>query len=125
MTHETTDQRRQQRCFKDIGMTCAHLNENDDHIVTVRNYSNRGVYFESDEAARIGSFVVIRAVASHDVGGFASPSDSTFQFTIEPSDPEACRGYRSHTVAKVIRCNKVDDDTKRFGVGAEILMLSD
>ena len=125
MAHETKDQRSHQRCFKDISMTCSHLNENDDHIVTVRNYSSRGVYFESDEAARIGSFVVIRAVAAHEERAFALPSESSFQFTIEPSDPEACWGYRSHMVAKVIRCNKVDDDKKRFGVAAEVLMLSD
>lgn len=114
----------QQRCVKDVSMTCAHLNQNDDRIVTVRNYSSTGLYFESDEEALIGSFVVIRTPGSHDVGVPASPSEPPFQFTIEQSDPRACLGYRSHTVARVIRCNKVDDAT-HFGVGAEILILSE
>ena len=59
MKHETADRRMQQRCVKDVSMTCAHLNQNDDRIVTVRNYSSTGLYFESDEEALIGSFVVI------------------------------------------------------------------
>jgi hypothetical protein len=115
----------QQRCVKDVMMTCAHLNQNDDHIVTVRNYSSTGVYFESDEGARIGSFVVIRAPVSHDAGANDLPSENPFQFTIEQTDPGACRGYRSHTVAKVLRCSRVDDDDARFGVGAEVLFLSE
>ena len=124
MKHETADRRMQQRCVKDVSMTCAHLNQNDDRIVTVRNYSSTGLYFESDEEALIGPFVVIRTPGSHDVGVPASPSEPPFQFTIEQSDPRACLGYRSHTVARVIRCNKVDDAT-HFGVGAEILILSE
>ena len=122
MKHETVERRRQQRCVKDVSMTCAHLNENDDRIVTVRNYSSVGVYFESNEAARVGSFVVIRTPGSHDVVARTPPSDYPFQFTIEQSDPRACWGFRSHTVAKVVRCNKADDATQ-FGVGAEILFL--
>ena len=51
MKHETADRRMQQRCVKDVSMTCAHLNQNDDRIVTVRNYSSTGLYFESDEEA--------------------------------------------------------------------------
>jgi hypothetical protein len=125
MKHETADKRKQHRCVKDVSMTCSHLNKNDDHIVTLRNYSSNGVYFESDKEALIGSFVVIRAVGSHDGGAIGSPSEHPYQFTIEQSDPGVCWGYRSHTVAKVIRCDKVDDDTKRFGVGAEVLILSD
>ena len=124
MNHETADRRMQQRCVKDVRMTCAHVNENDDHPVTVRNYSSTGVYFESDKQARVGSFVVIRAPGSHDVGAPASPSDYPFQFAIEPSDPRACWAFRSHTVARVVRCNKVDDTT-HFGIGAEILILSE
>jgi len=124
MTHETTDRRMQQRCVKDISMTYAHLNKNDDRIVTVRNYSSTGIYFESDEEALVGSFVVIRAAGPHDVGVQNAPSEDPLQFTIEHTDPRACWGYRSHTVAKVIRCNKVADAT-HFGVGAELLILSE
>ena len=125
MTHETTDRRMQQRCVKDISMTYAHLNENDDRMVTVRNYSSTGVYFESDEEALVGSFVVIRASGPHDVGVPDAPSEDPFQFTIEHTDPGACWGFRSHTVAKVVRCSRVGDDAIRFGVGAEVLILSE
>ena len=125
MKHQTADRRMQQRCIKDVSMTYAHLNENDDRIVTVRNYSSTGVYFESDEEALVGSFVVIREHRSHDSGATATPSEDPFQFTIEQSDPGACWGFRSHTVAKVVRCSRVDDGPIRFGVGAEVLILSE
>jgi len=124
MKHGTADRRMQQRCVKNVSMTYAHLNENDDRIVTVRNYSSTGVYFESDEEAVVGSFVVIRAPGPHDERVPDSPSEDPFQFTIEHTDPGACWGYRSHTVARVIRCNKVADTT-HFGVGAEVLILSE
>ena len=125
MTYDTTDRRVQQRCVKDVRMTYAHLNENDHRMVTVRNYSSTGVYFESDEEALVGSFVVIRAPGSHDALAPASPSEYPFQFTIEHTDPGACWGFRSHTVAKVVRCSRVGDDAIRFGVGAEVLILSE
>ena len=124
MEHESVDRRAQQRCAKDVNMTCSHLNKNDNQIVTVRNYSGSGIYFESNEEALIGSFIVLRTVGAHEMEGRASPSEYPFQFTIENSDSQACWGYRSHTVAKVIRCNKVDDAT-RFGIGAQALFLSD
>lgn len=124
MEHEDADRRMQQRCAKDVSMTCSLLNKNDDHIVTVRNYSSRGMYFESDEEALISSFIVLRAMGAHEMKALASPSDQPFPFSMESSDPRACWGYRSHTVAKVIRCNKVEDAI-RFGVGAQVLFLSD
>jgi hypothetical protein len=124
MEHEGADRRMHQRCAKDVSMTCSHLNKNDDHIVTVRNYSSRGMYFESDEAASIGSFIVLRAMGAHEMEALASPSGRPFAFSLESSDPMACREYRSHSVAKVVRCHKGVDST-RFGIGAEVLILSD
>ena len=124
MEYEGTDRRMQQRCTKDVSMTCSHVNQNDGRIVTVKNYSSSGMYFESDEAALIGSFVVLRTVEAHEVETLASPTDPIFPFSMESTDPRACRGYRSHTVAKVVRCLKVVETT-RFGIGAEIMMLSD
>ena len=70
MKHDTVDRRMQQRCVKDVSMTCAHVNENDDRLVTVRNYSSTGVYFESEKQARVDSFVVIRTAGSHDGGAY-------------------------------------------------------
>ena len=124
MKHETADRRRQQRCVKDVSMTCAHLNQNDDRIVTVRNYSSTGLYFESDEHERVGSFFVIITPGSLHGKAPASPSDHPIQFAIDDSDPRACWEFRSHTVARVVHCSKVDDAT-HFGVGAEILILSE
>jgi hypothetical protein len=42
-----------------------HL-KNDDHHVTVRNDSSRGMCFESDEAAPIGSFIVLSMMAANE-----------------------------------------------------------
>lgn len=106
-------------------MTCAHLNEHDEHIVTLRNFNHGGMYFESDEELLIGSFIVLRTVGADDMENLVSSPDEPFQFSIESSDPKACWGYRSHTVAKVLRCTKVDDGATRYGVGAEVLILSD
>jgi hypothetical protein len=107
-----------------VSMTCSHVNKHDDHIVTVRNYSSRGMYFESSEAALIGSFIVLRAMGIHEKEALASPSDHPFPFSMESSDPRACRGYRSHSIARVVRCHKVVEATC-FGIGAEVLILSD
>ena len=125
MEHQTPDRRVQQRCAKDVSMTCSHLNKNDEHIVTIRNYNKNGLYFESNEALLIDSFIVLRAVGAHEMENFGPRPEYPFQFSIEISDPEACRGYRSHAVAKVIRCEKVDTDPTRFGVGAKLLILSE
>lgn len=124
MNHETADRRMHQRCVKDVSMTCAHVNADDDRMVIVRNYSSTGVYFESVERERIGAFVVIRAPGSHDTGAPGSPSDDPIEFAIGNSDPRVCWAFRSHSVARVVRCDKVDD-AARFGVGAEILILSE
>lgn len=125
MEYETTDRRKQQRCAKDVSMTCSHLNENGENIVTIRNYNNNGMYFESKEEWLIGSFIVLRTMGAHEMENLAARPDQPFQFSIANSDPKACWGYRSHAVAKVLRCTKVDDDATRFGVGAEVLILSD
>ena len=125
MEHQTPDRRAQQRCAKDVTMTCSHLNKNDEHLVTIHNYNDNGFYFESDEALLVESFIVLRAVGAHEMENFGPQPGYLFQFSIENSDPGACRGYRSHTVAKVVRCEKVDTDPTRFGVGAKLLILSE
>jgi hypothetical protein len=125
MEHQTPDRRVKQRCAKDVSMTCSHLNKNDEHMVTIRNYNNKGLYFESDEALLVDSFIVLRALGAHEMANFWPQPEHPIQFSIENSDPGACRGYRSHTVARVVRCEKVDTDPSRFGVGAKSLILSE
>lgn len=125
MENEGADRRIEQRCTKDVSMTCSQLNQNDNHVVTVRNYNSRGMYFESDEAASIGSFIVLRAMVAHEMEALASPSNHPLPFSIESSDPQACRGYRSHAVAKVVRCDKIVEKATGFGIGAQVMMLSD
>lgn len=125
MEDQTPDRRMQQRCAKDVSMTCSHLNKNDEHLVTIRNYNEKGLYFESAEDLLIDSFIVLRAMGAHEMEKFGSRPDHSFQFSMAISDPGACRGYRSHTVVKVIRCEKVDTNPTRFGVGAKLLILSD
>lgn len=124
MEHKGADRRIQQRCTKNVSMTCSQLNHNDDHIVTVRNYSSRGMYFESHEAASIGSFIVLRVMAAHEMEAFASPTDSPSPFSMDSSDPQACEEFRSHTVAKVVRCSKLVEKATCFGIGATAMMLS-
>ncbi|MFO7713277.1 hypothetical protein [Desulfosarcina sp.] len=48
-------------------------------------------------------------------------------FSIAKSDPEACTRFRSHLLARVQRCVKIDghDENERYGIGAEIQMLTD
>jgi hypothetical protein len=125
MEHQTSDRRVQQRCAKDVSMTCSRLNKNDEHMVTIRNYNEKGLYFESDENLSVDAFIVLRAVGTHEMEKFGSRPDQPLPFSMAISDPGACRGYRSHTVARVIRCEKVDTDPTRFGVGAKLLILSE
>ena len=88
MEHKGADRRIQQRCTKNVSMACSALNHSDDHIVTVRNYSSRGMYFESHKAASIGSFIVLRVMAAHEMEALASPSDSPSPFSMDSSDPQ-------------------------------------
>lgn len=125
MEHKTPDRRVQQRCAKDVSMACSYLNKNDERFVTIRNYNGNGLYFESDEALLVESFIVLREVGAHEMENFGPRPENPFQFSIEHSDSSACRGYRSHTVAKVVRCEKVGTDPTRFGVGARLLILSE
>jgi len=125
MDDQTSDRRVQQRCAKDVSMTCSHLNKDDERMVTIRNYNDKGLYFESDKNLLIDSFIVLRTVGAHEMEKFASRLDQPLPFSMAISDPGACRGYRSHTVARVVRCEKVDTDPIRFGIGAKLLILSE
>ena len=124
MEYEGAERRSQQRCPKDVSMTCSHLNQKDDRIVTVKNFSGDGIYFESDVAMLIGSFIVLRTPAAHEVKALASPPAAPFAFSIASADSRSCRDFRSHAVARVIRCQKSIEETARFGIGAEFMMLS-
>lgn len=126
MADATQERRMQQRCTKDVGMHCSYVHGGTDQIVTLRNYSSRGMYFESAWEIQPGTLIVLRAMDVNDAALF-DPAIKAPQFSIGDSDPEACLGYRSHAVAKVMRCVKLDDhgDQPHFGVGAEMQILTD
>ena len=92
MDHQTPDRRVQQRCAKDVSMTCSHLNKSDEHMVTIRNFNDKGLYFESDEALLVDSFIVLRALGAHEMANFGSRPEHPFQFSIENSDPGPAGG---------------------------------
>jgi hypothetical protein len=126
MEHETKDRRGQQRCVKDVGMHCSYLHGNVDQLVTIRNFSYRGIYFESGWNITPGTLIVLRAMDANDTAVFESPHDVP-QYSFSQSDPETCMEYRSHAVAKVRRCVKLEnhDDPPLYGVGVEIQILTD
>lgn len=126
MAGDAEERRGQPRCVKDVGMHCSLLHGQADQLVTLRNFSHRGCFFESAWNMQPGALVVLRSLdARNDAPGEAS-SDRP-PFTIGHSDPEACMGYRSHMVAKVQRCVKLTGRNMqpRYGVGAEVQILTD
>jgi hypothetical protein len=123
---EGDERRRQRRCVKDVSMHCARLHGAADHLITVRNFSSRGVYFESERAIQSGALVVLRTI---DAGDYLAlgPNAALSPFAIGPDDPEVCTGYRSHTLVTVQRCVKLNghEGVPRYGVGAAIQILTD
>lgn len=126
MGYKMADRRHQQRCSKDVSMHCSLLHGHADQIVTLRNFSVGGVYFESGRTIRPGTLIILRAMDAADRFHSEGSSPSA-QYATSPSDPEACADYRSHTVARVQRCRQLDgqDDSPRYGVGAAIQFLTD
>jgi hypothetical protein len=111
------------RCAKEVVMKCSYLNEDDSYPVTIRDFSNRGIYFESGRELKNDAVIVLKAINADDRRFLEHVPESSFRGAVTGSDPEACMAFRTHTVAKVKRCAKIDDDTTRYGIGAEILLL--
>ena len=126
MVDPKRDRRGQQRCVKDVGMHCTLLNGQVTRPVTLRNFSGSGLFFETAVQILPGTFIVLRSMNANDAGehhmGSAGP-----QYASHADDPEACSLFRSHTVAKVQRCEPIDDphDSLQYGVAAEIQLLTD
>jgi hypothetical protein len=120
---EGDDRRSAQRCVKDVGMHCSLLNQRADQMVTVRNFSQRGFYFESGWNIPPGALIILRTLDAQD----ETADDGRPRFEMHQSDPEACNTYRSHTLAKVQRCVPLDDYKVQpfFGVGAEVQIITD
>jgi hypothetical protein len=120
------ERRSRHRCAKDVAMHCSFLHGDANRQVMLRNYSNRGLYFESSGEIRSETLVILRAMDAHDLMIVDQASDMP-QFSINRDDPEACMDYRSHTLAKVQRCVKLKDsaETPRYLIAAEIQILTD
>ena len=54
------DRRSKQRCVKDIGMGCALLNGNLERPVTIRSFSESGLFFETAVQMMPGTYIVLR-----------------------------------------------------------------
>ena len=126
MVDSVGDRRGQQRCVKDVGMGCALLNGNVERPVTVRNFSSSGLFFETAVQIVPGTYVVLRSLGPNETSdttmGSAGP-----QYALDDEDPEVCSLFRSHTVAKVQRCELLGNtaDSTRYGVAAEIQRWND
>jgi hypothetical protein len=123
---EIKDRRLQHRCTKDVGMHCALLHGNKNRLVIIRNYSARGIYFEAHGRIQPGTMIVLRTLGANDFLNNETTSNTPL-FSIENSDPDVCAWFRSHVLAKVQRCVRLEghNDAVRYGMGAEIPMLTD
>lgn len=126
MRAERQNRRADHRCSKDVGMHCSPLHGKGKEIVTLRNFSQRGIYFESSGDFPIGSFVVLRTVAGAEWVEAAAPFRVP-DYSVSEDDPEACATFRSHTVARVQRCERLHEpgDPPRYGIGAQIELWND
>ena len=116
------DRRSKQRCVKDVGMSCALLNGNVERPVTIRNFSESGLFFETAVKIAPGTYVVLRSIGANDFKN-ATMGATGPQYALDVDDPEVCSLFRSHTVAVVQRCERFSEhsDIPRYGVAAEIL----
>lgn len=107
-------------------MHCTLLHGNAYRLVTIRNYSARGIYFEAHGEIQPGTMIVIRTLGVNDFLDSEATSNAPL-FSIATSDPDACSLFRSHFLAKVQRCVRLEGhtDAVRYGMGAEIQMLTD
>jgi len=121
MVDSMGDRRSQHRCVKDIGMGCSPLNSNVERPVTVRNFSESGLFFETAVKMMPGTYIVLRSIGANEASdgtmGSAGP-----QYALDAGDPDVCSLFRSHTMAKVQRCERLGEsvDLPRYGVAAEI-----
>ena len=120
------DRRVQQRCVKNVGMNCMLINGKVNRPAILRNFSDRGVYFETTLQVMTETYVVLRALNRND------SKDSTMGhrgplYALDTNDPDVCSLFRSHAVAQVRRCERLadHDDPPRYGIAAEIEMLTD
>ena len=66
MTLLSGERRRQSRCEKAVGMHCTPVSGQWHRIVTLRNFSGQGFYFECGGAIAPGSLVVLRSLGATD-----------------------------------------------------------
>lgn len=119
------ERRAHMRCVKDIAMRCGLLNGNVVQAVTLRNFSGSGLFFETEEQMMPGSYIVIRSAVASETSSTAIGSTGP-QYALHADDPEVCALFRSHSVAKVQRCERLEGiyGSPRYGVAAEIQMLN-
>lgn len=117
------DRRRDQRCAKDVGMQCSLLSGRMQQVVTVRNFSRNGFYFESGWRLHVGTMVILRALSAHETG----KDNDLPRFSINADDLAACRLYRSHALVSVKRCVQLEDEGAQplFGVGAAVQIITE
>ena len=120
------NRRSQQRCVKPVGMHCALLNGNVYRPVILRNFSGNGLFFETAVQILPGTYIVLRTTDANDTGD-TTMSVGAPPYTLDASDPNACLLFRSHSIAQVRRCERltVQGESPRYGVAAEIQMLTD
>ena len=120
------DRRGEQRCIKDVGMQCTLLNGNVTRSVTLRNYCSSGFFFGTAVQIKPGTYIVLRSADANEARHTSMASAGPL-YSLNKDDPNVCSLFRSHTVAKVKRCEQIDghDESSRYGVFAEIQRLTD
>ncbi len=126
MEIECIDRRKQNRCSKNVGMQCVGLHVEREQTVLIRNFSDGGIYFESERSFSPGSYIILREMDSEDRMVIMA-SDALVDFTINDTQASDCQGFRSHVLARVRRCESLSDNvySPRFGIGAKIQFLSE
>lgn len=127
-TNEPIERRAAKRCRKKVGMHCALLNQPTDQLVVVENFSVNGLYFASRSDFPPGAWLVLRSAQRNDALPPDGP-DRPPSFTLSSADPASCAHFRSHTVARVQRCERIaagnNADALRYGVGVQVQRLTD
>jgi hypothetical protein len=111
----TPNLRRHLRCENDTAVTISFLNQSAEYEGIARNYSEGGMYIESDKLLRPGTLVQIRPVSCEAPAG---PGTSRPFYCAEEGPEKAeCRQLKMMVVGEVKRCDSLGTaESPRYGL---------
>ena len=105
---DQTEKRSCERHYQEVPITVAYFNTSRYYLATMRNYSEGGLYFESDFAFQPRTSLYIRIEKK----------------VLDPPGPEIHNGFRSVALGEVKWCTEISKgEPGKYGVGVRYYEL--